>query len=123
MEKSILLLLCIVLIIACKKDKSNTNKLGNVDMAVTGNTAAASHFEKGLLLLHSFEYEDARESFLQAQESDPQMAMAIWGEAMTYNHSLRREQDLDKATAALQKLGNLNYKKNCLSKFVYEFLK
>lgn len=61
-------------------------------------------FEKGLLLLHSFEYEDAREAFIEAQLIDSTFAMAYWGEAMTYNHSLWQKQEKEEALAALEKL-------------------
>ena len=113
MKKSILFLLSLIVITACKKEKVKTNALGSVDIEVTGNAKSAAQFEKGLLLLHSFEYEDAREAFLQAQESDPEMAMAYWGEAMTHNHSLWREQDYEEAQIALKKLEATDYKKNC----------
>ena len=113
MKIRILLLLGCLVLAACKDVKTETNTLGDVDMSVTGSAKAAPQFEKGLLLLHSFEYQDARESFLKAQELDPKMAMAYWGEAMTYNHSLWREQDFEKATIVLQNLDNFNYKKTC----------
>ena len=60
--------------------------LGKVKINFTGAEAAMPHFEKGLLLMHNFEYEDAREAFLKAQEIDSTFAMAYWGEAMTHNH-------------------------------------
>lgn len=113
MKNSILLFLSLFLIVGCKKEKTKTTTLGEVDMLVTGNEVAASHFEKGLLLLHSFEYEDARESFLKAQQADPNMAIGYWGEAMTYNHGLWREQDFEKASVTLTKLEKTNYKKTC----------
>ena len=78
--------------------------LGTININVTGNPDAIPHFEKGLLLLHSFEYKDSREAFLKAQEIDPLMAMAYWGEAMTYNHPLWREQDYERGTAAVNRL-------------------
>ncbi|MDX1471541.1 MAG: tetratricopeptide repeat protein, partial [Flavobacteriaceae bacterium] len=61
-------------------------------------------------LRHSFEYDDAREAFLEAQKLDPKMAMAYWGEAMTYNHSLWNEQDYDDGKTALDKLNEFDYK-------------
>jgi len=54
--------------------------------------------------LHSFEYEDAREAFLKAQELDSTFAMAYWGEAMSYHHSLWQKQEKEKAHEALSKL-------------------
>lgn len=122
MKIRILLLLGSLVLTACKDVKTETNTLGDVDMSVTGNSEAAAQFEKGLLLLHSFEYQDARESFLKAQEMDPKMAMAFWGEAMTYNHSLWREQDFEQASEALQKLEDINYKKIC-SELELDFIK
>lgn len=102
--KIITVLSFIFLLISCQQNRPAQYYLGVADLEVTGNEAALPHFEKGLLLLYSFEYEDAREEFLKAQESDSGMAMAYWGEAMTYNHSLWGEQDYEDATLALQRL-------------------
>lgn len=81
-----------------------TSQLGNVHLEVTGTPAAQEAFTKGLLLLHSFEYEDARAAFLKAQEADSTMLMAYWGEAMTHNHPLWRQQEVEEGQAALAKL-------------------
>ncbi|WP_224484615.1 tetratricopeptide repeat protein [Robertkochia aurantiaca] len=78
--------------------------LGSVSFEVSGDEMAAETFEEGLLLLHSFEYEDARQAFRQAIEEDPLMGMAYWGEAMTYNHPLWSEQETEKAREVLSKL-------------------
>ena len=101
--KIITVLLTIFLLISCQRDRPTRYNLGVASLEVTGEEAALPHFEKGLLLLYSFEYEDAREEFREAQESDSGMAMAYWGEAMTYNHSLWGEQDYEKAALALQR--------------------
>lgn len=91
---------------ACRNHPAETaeNHLGDIHFRPSGNEAAQPFFQKGLLLLHSFEYEDAKKAFLQAQEADPDMAMAYWGEAMTYNHPLWRQQDQEEALAALERL-------------------
>lgn len=104
--KNLLFLLLIVLI-SCKQEKKQESYLGIVNIKVTGSKNAVSHFEKGLLLLHSFEYADSRDAFLEAQEKDPEMLMSYWGEAMTYNHPLWSEQDFDKGSDALKKLKNM----------------
>ena len=122
MKTNIIIILSFLLFINCKEDKVKTNLLGSIDIKVTGNTEAANYFEKGLLLLHSFEYEDARESFLQAQETDSKMAMAYWGEAMTYNHTLWSDQDFEKGTASLKKLEEFDYKKTS-SNLELDFIK
>ena len=99
-----IILLILILCISCKEQKSNDNYLGIVNIEITGDEKAIPHFEKGLLLLHSFEYTDSREAFLEAQLEDPELLMAYWGEAMTYNHSLWTEQDFDKGIEVLNKL-------------------
>jgi len=85
-------------------ESEKTSKLGDIAFDVSGNSIAEPAFEKGLLLLHSFEYEDARTAFLEAQKLDSTFAMAYWGEAMTYNHSLWQRQEKDKALNVLNKL-------------------
>ena len=97
-------------------------QLGEVELKVTGNSEAKAFFEKGLLLLHSFEYQDAREAFLEAQEADPNMAMAYWGEAMSYNHSLWHEQDYEDGGAAIKKM-NAAAEKQELSPLEQDFMK
>ena len=81
-------------------------ELGRIDFKTSGSPAAQSHFLRGALLLHSFEYSDAAEEFRQAQAAEPGFAMAYWGEAMTYNHPLWKEQDRDAAERALGRLAS-----------------
>jgi tetratricopeptide (TPR) repeat protein len=79
--------------------------LGHVDFASSGAPQAQPAFLRGLLLLHSFEYLAARREFQKAEELDPSFAIAVWGEALTYNHTLWNEQDTAAARAAMTKLG------------------
>jgi tetratricopeptide (TPR) repeat protein len=76
-------------------------RLGQIDFPNSGSAAAQEEFIRGVLLLHSFEYEDAREAFQEAQRIDPSFALAFWGEAMTHNHPLWAQQDREAALAAL----------------------
>jgi tetratricopeptide (TPR) repeat protein len=78
--------------------------LGVIAFPNSGAEAAQKDFVRGVLLLHNFQYGDAAKAFQTAQQADPGFALAYWGEAMTYNHGLWMEQDLDKARAALAKL-------------------
>jgi tetratricopeptide (TPR) repeat protein len=66
---------------------------------------ARTIFLRGVVALHLFEYEDANEAFRQAREIDPGFAMAYWGEAMTYNQTLWRREDVQAARQALARLG------------------
>ena len=78
--------------------------LGETAFSNSGAPEAQAPFLRGLLLLHSFEYDDARDAFREAQEADPGFAMAYWGEAMTHNHPVWMQQDRE---AALEALGRL----------------
>ena len=80
-------------------------QLGQTDFPNSGSEAAQEPFLEGLLLLHSFEYDDAQTAFQKAQTVDPDFAMAYWGEAMTYNKPLWLREDLEAARGALERLG------------------
>ena len=56
--------------------------------------------------LHNFEYEEANEAFQQAQAIDRGFVMAYWGEAMTYNQTLWRHENVEAARHALARLGS-----------------
>ncbi len=99
-----LLLSCTQSTVEVQESQDQITQLGDLSFQVSGAAEAIPHFEKGVLLLHSFEYQDAREAFLKAQEIDSTFVMAYWGEAMTYNHSLWHKQEKEKAQAALAKL-------------------
>ncbi len=79
--------------------------LGVLDFPNSGAAAAQDAFSRGVMLLHSFEFDDAHSTFLAAQAIDPGFAMAIWGEAMTFNHPLWAQQNREEALKALAKLG------------------
>ncbi len=112
MKNPYIFLLLIIFIVTCNHRKVETNSLGVISMQITGNAEAQDHFEKGLLYLHSFEYNDAREEFILAQEADANCTMAYWGEAMTHNHPLWSQQYYEKGQAVLLKLGeNMNERK------------
>ena len=97
-----------IAVICSSSCKNNNNKqpdkLGSIQFTVTGKEEAQASFKKGLLLLHSFEYEDAAEQFAEAISIDKNFIMAYWGQAMTYNHSLWRFQDNEKAKTVLNQL-------------------
>lgn len=84
--------------------RAQQNELGTIDFPTSGSAAAQPAFIKGVLLLHSFEYDDAKEAFVEAQRADPGFAMAYWGEAMTYNHTVWQQTAPDLAKAALARL-------------------
>lgn len=104
--KTLVAILSVLLMVSCSTKKTEEPyKLGELTFNISGKEEAKAAFMKGHLLLHSFEYQDAAEAFREAQSMDPECAMAYWGEAMTYNHSIWQEQDYEKGKATIEKLG------------------
>jgi tetratricopeptide (TPR) repeat protein len=61
---------------------------GKVDFPVSCTPAVRAEFVRGVALLHSFFYEEARRIFTSVAEQDPKCAMAQWGIAMTWWHPI-----------------------------------
>ncbi len=78
--------------------------LGRISFPNSGAAAAQPAFIRGVLLLYSFEYDDAIDAFRQAQRADPGFALAYWGEALCHNQPLWYNESVDKARAALTRL-------------------
>ncbi len=97
---TLLSLLCLVVLPA----KAQVTGLGSTAFENSGAEEAQDMFSRGILLLHSFEYEDAREAFSEARKMDPDFAMAYWGEAMAYNHPIWMQQSTEKARDVLREL-------------------
>ena len=63
-------------------------KLGSVSFPTSCAQATHAQFERGVALLHSFEYEQASKQFQEIEKKDPHCAMAYWGQAMSLYHQL-----------------------------------
>jgi len=61
---------------------------GKVTFPVSCAPAVQPEFARGVALLHSFFYEEARRVFTSVAERDPKCAMAQWGIAMTWWHPI-----------------------------------
>ncbi|MEO0560328.1 MAG: tetratricopeptide repeat protein, partial [Bacteroidota bacterium] len=87
---------------------ATAQSLGSIDFPTSAqNTEAQVAFERGLLLLHSFEYDDARDAFQEARQLEGTVfPMASWGEAMTHNRPIWQQQDLEEGRAALINIGD-----------------
>lgn len=83
---------------------AENQELGNINFPATVSPKLHPRFIHAVLLLHSFNYTEARALFLELQKEDPEFALAYWGEAMTYNHPLWNQLDLEAARHALNKL-------------------
>ena len=82
--------------------RGQESSLGSVSFLNSGAQEAQDSFHRGLALLHSFEFGDARGAFREAQEIDPKFAMAYWGEAMAWNYPLWFTQYREEALQALE---------------------
>jgi len=61
---------------------------GKVNFSISCLPAVQSDFNRGVALLHSFFYEEARRVFTSVAERDPKCTMAQWGIAMTWWHPI-----------------------------------
>jgi tetratricopeptide (TPR) repeat protein len=64
------------------------DQLGKVYFPTTCSSGIAPTLEKGLALLHSFQYKESEQTFTEAATREPQCAMAHWGKAMALYHQL-----------------------------------
>ena len=82
--------------------------LGRIHFPTSGAPAAQEEFELGVLALHSFWYEEARDHFRKARELDPSFAMAYWGEAMTHDAPLQGPRGVQDSKAGQAILSHLD---------------
>jgi tetratricopeptide (TPR) repeat protein len=81
-------------------------KLGSVSFPISCAADVQKPFERGVALMHSFEYEPAETQFKEVAAHDPQCAMAYWGQAMSIYHSLwtrLHKEELAKGRALMEK--------------------
>src|SRR5437667_3888384 len=84
---------------------------GKVGFPMWCPPAVQSDFARGVALLHSFFYEEARRVFTSVAERDPKCAMAQWGIAMTWWHPIwtpPRPDEMSAGKAAIEKAMALN---------------
>jgi len=91
-------------LLACTLPAPAAEELGRVDFPASGAAEARPHFERGVAALHSFWYGEAAAAFQRARELDPDFVMAYWGEAMTHNHPIWDEVELEEGRAVLAAL-------------------
>jgi hypothetical protein len=81
------------------------DNVGSISFPTSGSPAAQQHFLRAVAILHSFGWKQAIAEFKLAQQSQPDFAMAYWGETLCYNHPLNAEQDAKNPRAVLLRLG------------------
>src|SRR2546425_11153974 len=78
--------------------------LGTVNVSTSCNSQAQTLISRGAALLHSFGYEEARITFIEAAKADPTCGMAHWGVARTWYHPIwaaPAEDELKQGAAAM----------------------
>jgi tetratricopeptide (TPR) repeat protein len=63
-------------------------QLGKINFPTSCSPAAQLTMQKGVALLHSFQYQQSEQTFGDAAQQDPHCAMAYWGKAMALYHQL-----------------------------------
>jgi tetratricopeptide (TPR) repeat protein len=79
--------------------------VGKVTFPITSAPDAQSDFARGVALLHSFFYEEARRVFTSVTQRDPKCAMAQWGIAMTWWHPIWTPPTADEMRAGKVAIG------------------
>jgi len=64
------------------------DQLGNVNFPTSCTAEVQPVIEKGVALLHSFQYTESEKTFAAAAAREPKCAMAHWGKAMALFHQL-----------------------------------
>ncbi len=78
-------------------------EVGSVHFLTSCQPDLAGNFNRAVALLHSFQYEQARQAFTEISERDPQCAMAQWGVAMSHYHGMWDNGDTAAGRSALIK--------------------
>jgi len=78
-------------------------EIGSVHFSTSCSKDVTGSFNAAIALLHSFQYEQAREAFAEVASKDPHCAMAYWGIAMSHYHGLWGSGDWNAGRDALRK--------------------
>jgi tetratricopeptide (TPR) repeat protein len=81
----------------------STEELGSVQFLTSCSKTMERGFNRAVALLHSFQYEQARQAFNEVSTLDPSCAMAQWGVAMSHYHGLWDNGDTAKGRLALNR--------------------
>jgi len=70
------------------REVGDLGQVGDVSFETSCDPELQPEFDRGMALLHSFFYLEARNVFTAVAKQDPECAMAHWGIAMSYYHPL-----------------------------------
>src|SRR5260370_41851276 len=93
--------------LACADERHDhqlsAEELGSIHFSTSCAKSTEAAFNRAVALLHSFQYEQSRASFVEVSRRDPNCAMAQWGIAMSHYHGLWDNGDTPAGRAAFQK--------------------
>jgi hypothetical protein len=78
-------------------------EVGSVHFETSCSKDVVASFNRAVALLHSFQYEQTRQTFTQITKEDPKCAMGQWGIAMSHYHGLWDNGDYAAGREALRR--------------------
>jgi tetratricopeptide (TPR) repeat protein len=81
----------------------SAEEIGSVQFPTSCSKPVESSFNQAVALLHSFQYDQARQAFNKVSAMDPPCAMAQWGVAMSHYHGLWDNGDTAAGRLALKR--------------------
>ncbi len=93
-----------VLLVVAASPLAQAPLIGRITFPTSESGRPQDAFERGVLYLHNFEYDDAIIAFRDAQKLAPAFAMAYWGEALCHWQPLWYHEDVARARAILNRL-------------------
>jgi tetratricopeptide (TPR) repeat protein len=84
----LLVFFVLALLPAALRADTLSDQLGKVNFPSSCSRELQPTIEKGVALLHSFQYTESEKTFAQAAEREPKCAIAYWGKAMALVHQL-----------------------------------
>jgi hypothetical protein len=80
--------LLVVGVLAGPMRGATPGQLGKIDFPTSCSKEAQPELEKGLALLHSFQYKESEANFTEAVKRDAKCAIGYWGQAMARYYQL-----------------------------------
>jgi len=100
----------------------SAEEVGSVQFATSCSKSVELSFDGAVALLHSFQYERARQAFEGVSKQDPSCAMAQWGVAMSHYHGLWRNGDTAAGRLALKNAQQLAASKSSTTSREKEYI-
>jgi len=97
-------ILCLVPFAPTQEEHHHTiteEELGSVHFLTSCQPDLTGKFNRAVALLHSFQYEQARQAFTEISQRDSHCAMAQWGVAMSHYHGMWDNGDTGAGRVAL----------------------